>query len=41
MTVLMSIAFSISLHNIGTGVCLGICMGTAFGLFGSGDEDDE
>lgn len=40
-TVLMSIAFSISLHNIGTGICLGVCMGVAFGLFGSGDEDDE
>lgn len=40
-TVLMSIAFGISLHNIGTGICLGDCMGVAFGLFGSGDEDDE
>ena len=40
-TVLMSIAFGISLHNMGTGICLGDCMGVAFGLFGSGDEDDE
>jgi hypothetical protein len=40
-TVLMSIAFGISLHNIGTGICLGDCKGVAFGLFGSGDEDDE
>ena len=39
--VLMSITFGISLHNIGTGICLGVCMGVAFGLFGSGDEDDE
>jgi hypothetical protein len=37
----MSIAFGISLHNIGTGICLGVCMGVSFGLFGSGDEDDE
>jgi hypothetical protein len=40
-TVLMSIAFGISLHNMGTGICLGICMGTDFGLFGSGDDGDE
>ena len=40
-TVLMSIAFGISLHNMETGICLGICMGTAFGLFGSGDDGDE
>ena len=40
-TVLTSIAFGISLHNMGTGICLGDCMGVAFGLFGSGDEDDE
>ena len=40
-TVLMSIAFGISLHNMGTGICLGVCMGVAFSLFGSGDEDDE
>ena len=40
-TVLMSIVFGISLHNIGTGICLGVFMGVAFGLFGSGDEDDE
>ena len=40
-TVLMSIAFGISLHNMGTGICLGICMSTAFGLFGSGDDGDE
>ena len=40
-TVLMSIAFGISLHNIGTGICIGVCMGMAFGLFDSGDEDDE
>jgi hypothetical protein len=37
----MSIAFSVSLHNIGTGICIGVCMGVAFGLFSSGDEDDE
>ena len=40
-TVLMSIAFGISLHSIGTGICIGLCMGMAFGLFGSGDDDDE
>lgn len=40
-TVLMSIAFGISLHSIGTGICLGVCTGVAFGLFGSGDEDGE
>jgi len=40
-TVLMSIAFGISLHNMGTSICLGTCMGTAFGLFGSGDDDSE
>ena len=40
-TVLMSIAFGILLHNMGTGICIGVCMGMAFGLFGSGDEDDE
>ncbi|MBP3893691.1 MAG: hypothetical protein J6D34_06585 [Atopobiaceae bacterium] len=40
-TVLMSIASGISLHNIGTGICLGVCMGVAFGLFGSEDDDGE
>lgn len=40
-TVLMSIAFGISLHSIGTGICIGLCMGMAFGLFGSGDDGDE
>lgn len=41
-SVLMGIAFSISLHNLGTGICLGVCMGVAFGLFGSeGDDDSE
>lgn len=41
-TVLMSIAFGISLHSVGTGICLGVCMGVAFGLFGSeGDDDGE
>ena len=40
-TVLMSIAFGVSLHNIGTGICLGVCMGMAFGLFGSGDDGNE
>ena len=41
MTVLMSIAFGISLHNSGAGVCIGVCMGAAFGLFDSGDDDRE
>ena len=40
-TVLMSIAFGISLHSIGTGICIGLCMGMACGLFGSGDDGDE
>ena len=40
-TILMSIAFGVSLHNIGTGICIGVCMGMAFGLFGSGDDDRE
>jgi len=40
-TVLMSIAFGVSLHNIGTGICIGVCMGVAFGLFGSEDDDGE
>lgn len=39
-TILMSIAFGISLHNVGIGVCLGACMGVAFGLFGSEEDDD-
>jgi hypothetical protein len=36
----MSIAFSISLHNITTGVCIGVCMGMCFGLFDSKGDDD-
>ncbi|MBR3327482.1 MAG: hypothetical protein IKG22_09205 [Atopobiaceae bacterium] len=40
-TVLMSIAFGISLHNIGTGICIGVCMGVSFGLFGSEGDDSE
>ena len=40
-TVLMSIAFGVSLNNIGMSVCIGLCMGVAFGLFGSGDNGDE
>jgi len=41
MTVLMSIAFGISLNNIGIGIAIGICMGVAFGVFGEGEDSNE
>ena len=40
MTVLWSITFATAMHNWTTGICLGIMMGMAFGLFG-GDNDNE
>ena len=40
ITVLMSIAFGYSLHNIGEGICIGIMMGVAFGAFESGKFAD-
>ena len=39
MTVLWSIVFVTAMHSW-TGVCIGLCMGIAFGLFDSGKCDD-
>ena len=43
MAVLWSIVFANAMHSWTIGICLGITMGIAFGLFDSGDggEDDE
>ena len=38
LTVMFRISFGIALHSW-AGVCVGICMGAAFGLYGS-EEDD-
>ena len=38
MAVLWGIVFTTSLHNLTIGICLGIMMGIAFGLFDSDKE---
>ena len=38
MTVLWSIVFVTAMHSW-AGVCIGLCMGIAFGLFDSGKRD--
>ena len=44
MAVLWGIVFSQAMHSMTLGVCMGLAMGTAFGLFDSGrgeNEDEE
>ena len=44
MAVLWGIVFSQAMHSVTLGVCMGLAMGTAFGLFDSGrgeNEDEE
>lgn len=36
MTVLWAITFGSAMHNWTLGICMGLCMGTVFGLFDSG-----
>lgn len=40
MTVLWGIIFATSLNSWITGICMGIMMGGAFGLFDSGENND-
>ena len=40
LTILYCISLGIALHSW-TGVCVGICMGAAFGLFDSEEIDNE
>lgn len=40
MTMLWGVTFSSALHNWAIGMCLGIVMGGAFGLFGEERDDD-
>ncbi len=35
MTVLWGITFGSAMHNWTLGICMGLCMGTVFGLFDS------
>ena len=40
MAVLWGIVFTSSMHNLTIGICLGIMMGIAFGLFESDKENE-
>ncbi len=40
MAVLWGMVFATSLHNLTIGICLGIMMGIAFGLFYSDKENE-
>ena len=39
MTVLWGIVFTTAMHNLTLGICMGLMMGIAFGLFDSGEYD--
>jgi hypothetical protein len=43
MTVLWGIVFTQSMHSLSIGICMGLLMGIAFGLFdlGRGGNEDE
>ena len=41
MAVLWGIVFSQAMHSVTLGVCMGLAMGTAFGLFDSGRGENE
>ena len=41
MAVLWGIVFSQAMHSVTLGVCMGLLMGTAFGLFDSGRGENE
>ena len=40
MTVIWGITFATAMHSWALGICMGIMMGCAFGLFGSDEKDD-
>ena len=41
MTVLWGIVFTQSMHSLSIGICMGLLMGIAFGLFDSGRGGNE
>jgi hypothetical protein len=41
MTVLWGMAFGSALHSWTMGICMGLMMGSAFGLFDSDNKDDQ
>jgi MFS superfamily sulfate permease-like transporter len=41
MTVLWGIVFTTAMHNLTLGICMGLMMGIAFGLFDSDKKDKQ
>ena len=41
MTVLWGMTFATALHSLTLGICMGMMMGIAFGLFDSDNKDDQ
>ena len=41
MTVLWGMVFGSAMHSLTMGICMGLMMGTAFGLFDSDNKDDQ
>ena len=41
MTVLWGMVFGSALHSLTMGICMGLMMGSAFGLFDSDNKDDQ
>ena len=41
MVLLWSVGFSVAIHSLVTGVCLGVAMGAVFGLYGSEGETEK
>ena len=41
MTVLWVVVFGSAMHSLTMGICMGLMMGTAFGLFDSDQKDNQ